>query len=127
MIPYCRESGVSLTPWFAIAAGILTRPWGDTSTLRGQSDAFRDALLGQTPADETIVNRVQEIAQKKGVAMAQVAIAWLLSKKGVNPILGLSKPHRVDEAVAALKVKLTEDEIKYLEEPYQPRSVTGYI
>lgn len=127
MIPYCQNSGVGVIPWFALAAGVLTRPWGEAPTPRSQDDAFREALLGQTDADETIVNRVQEVAQKKGVAMAQVAIAWLLSKKGVNPILGLSSHRRVDEAVAALHVKLTEDEIKFLEKPYKPRFVTGYV
>ena len=73
-----------------------------------------------------IINRLEEVAKNKGVSMAQVALAWLLSKKDVSPIVGLSKKHRIDEAVSAVKIQLTGDEIKYLEEPYVPRPVRGY-
>ena len=84
-------------------------------------------LLGKgEEADKIIVDRVEEIAKKKGIPMAQVSIAWLLSKNYVTPILGLGKTSRVDEAVEAVKVKLTNEEIAYLEEPYQPKRVTGY-
>ena len=128
MIPYCRHTGVGVIPWFAVAAGVLTRPWDDASTERAKSDSLLRTLLKNsdgTPEHE-IVNRVEEVAKKKNVAMAQVATAWLLSKPGVNPLLGLSKKERIDQAVAAIHVKLTEEEIKYLEEPYVPKPVMGY-
>ena len=127
MIPYCRHTGVGVIPWFAVAAGVLTRPWDDASTERAKSDSLLRTLLKNsdgTPEHE-IVNRVEEVAKKKNVAMAQVATAWLLSKPGVNPLLGLSKKERIDEAVAAIHLKLAEEEIKYLEEPYMPRPVMG--
>lgn len=128
MIPYCQATGVGIIPWYAVAAGILTRPWDDHSTERAQKDELMKMIMrkNSSSSDQEIVNRVEAIARKKNVAMAQVAIAWLTSHKGVNPILGLSKPERIDQAVEALKVKLTEEEIKYLEEPYQPKSVVGH-
>lgn len=127
MIPYCQETGVGLMPWFALAAGVLTRPWNDDSSKRAQTDDLMKAIMRKDSgeADQEVVRRVEEIAKKKNVAMAQVSIAWLLSHKGVNPILGLNKPKRIDEAVEALKVKLTDEEIKYLEEPYKPKTVRG--
>lgn len=128
MIPYCQETGVGLMPWFALAAGVLTRPWNDDSSKRAQTDDPMKAIMRKDSweADQEVVRRVEEeIAKKKNVAMAQISIAWLLSHKGVNPILGLNKPKRIDEAVEALKVKLTDEEIKYLEEPYKPKTVRG--
>ncbi|WFD45261.1 hypothetical protein MPSI1_003943 [Malassezia psittaci] len=128
MIPYCQATGVGLVPWFAVAAGILTRSWDDKSTDRAKTDPFLKMILSEDTAetDSEIVGRVGDLSKKKGVPMAQIALAWSLSHKGVNPILGLSKPERIDEAVAALKVKLTEEEIKYLEEPYKPKTVRGF-
>lgn len=126
MIPYCHDTGVGLVPWYPLASGLLTRPLGEMSTERSQTDRFRAAFQGASEADKTIINRLEEVAKNKGVSMAQVALAWLLSKKDVSPIVGLSKKHRIDEAVAAVKIQLTGDEIKYLEEPYVPRPVRGY-
>ena len=127
MIPYCQATGVGVIPWFAVAAGVLTRPWNDDSTERAKTDPYLAAIFksGDGVAEKAIVDRVEEVAKKKNVAMAQVATAWLLSKPGVNPLLGLSKKERIDEAVAAIHLKLTEEEIKYLEEPYMPRPVMG--
>lgn len=76
--------------------------------------------------DEEIIGRVEEISKKIGKSMAQVAIAWALSKKDVCPIVGLGKPDRIDEAVEATKIKLDDEDIKYLEEPYQPKKRQGY-
>lgn len=126
MIPYCHDTGVGLVPWYPLASGLLTRPLGEMNTERAQTDRFRAAFQGASEADKTIINRLEEVAKNKGVSMAQVALAWLLSKKDVSPIVGLSKKHRIDEAVAAVKIQLTGDEIKYLEEPYVPRPVRGY-
>lgn len=128
MIPYCQATGVGLVPWSPIARGVLTRPWADRSSQRQQSDAMLQRLIrsGETEVEKTIVDRVEELSKKKGVPMAQVAIAWCVSKKGVNPIVGLSKPERIEEAVGALKVQLSDEEVAYLEEPYRPKRVQGY-
>lgn len=79
----------------------------------------------ESEADKAIIDRVEEIANKKGVSMAQIAIAWSLTHPGENPILGLHSVKRIDEAVAAIKVQLSPEEIKYLEEPYVPKAVTA--
>ncbi|WFC95681.1 hypothetical protein MBRA1_002334 [Malassezia brasiliensis] len=128
MIPYCQATGVGLVPWSPIARGVLTRPWTERSSKREQSDVMLQRLIRsrESEPDQAIVGRVEELSKKKGVPMAQVAIAWCLSKKGVNPIVGLSKPERIDEAVGALKVQLSAEEIAYLEEPYRPKFVQGY-
>lgn len=127
MIPYCVDTGVGLIPWSPMARGVLARPWDSGSTLRENTDGALKLLIRsrETEADKTIVNRVQEIAKKKGISMAQVAIAWSLQNPNEYPILGLNKKERIDEAVAAIKVKLTADEVKYLEEPYVPKGLTA--
>ena len=125
MIPYCQNTGVGLTPWYALASGTLVRPWNGDSTERSRNDTIRGVLLGKgEEADKIIVDRVEEIAKK--AFSWHKSIAWLLSKNYVTPILGLGKTSRVDEAVEAVRVKLANEEIAYLEEPYQPKRVTGY-
>lgn len=103
------------------------RPWKSQATQRENNDNFLKRILrdGETDSDGEIAGRVEEIAEKKGVSMASVATAWSLSK-GVSPIIGLSSKKRIDEACENIKVKLTEEEIKYLEEPYTPKPTTGY-
>ncbi|KAI3614575.1 hypothetical protein CBS9595_003846 [Malassezia furfur] len=127
MIPYCQATGVGLVPWYALAAGLLARPWNDESSKRAQTDQLMKNIMRKdsTDSDREIVRRIEELAKKKNVAMAQIAIAWQLSHKGVTPILGLNKPERIDEAVAAIKVKLSDEEVEYLNEPYKPKSVRG--
>ena len=129
MIPYCQATGVGLVPWYSLAAGLLTRPWNDESSKRAQTDELMKSIMrnDSTDSDREIVRRVEELAKKKNVAMAQIAIAWQLSHTGVAPILGLNKPKRIDEAVEALKVKLSEEEIEYLKEPYKPKPVQPII
>lgn len=119
MIPYCKDAGIGLIPWSPLASGVLARPWNSRSTVREATDKALHWLIRsrETEADKAIVDRVEELSKKKGLSMAQVAIAWSLHK-GDNPIIGLSSKERIDEAVAAVKVKLTEEEIRYLEEPY---------
>ena len=128
MIPYCNHTGVGLIPWSPVARGALTRPWGSRDTLREKTDAFLQHLVRSRDdkVDEEIINRVEEIAKKMGKSMAQVAIAWTLSKKDVCPIVGLNKKERIDEAVEATKIKLSEEDIKYLEESYLPKKRQGY-
>jgi aryl-alcohol dehydrogenase-like predicted oxidoreductase len=122
MIPYCQDTGVGIIPWSPISRGILARPWKAEITKRQETD--QNALPG-ADCDEKIVSRVEEISKKRGVTMAAVATAWVL-QKGASPILGLTSKERVDQSLQALKLKLTYDEIKYLEELYVPRSVQGY-
>ncbi|RDW60490.1 aldo/keto reductase [Aspergillus mulundensis] len=126
MIPYCLDAGIGLIPWSPMARGLLTRPWKSAPTLRESTDGALNFLLRnrETEADKRIVDRVQEVAEKKGVSMAQVAIAWSLGNPSENPILGLSSKERIDEAVAAVHVKLTEEERNYLEEPYVPKTLS---
>lgn len=128
MLPYCADTGVGAIPWSPIARGALARPWGDRGTDREQSDRLLKAMVrGQeTEVDKAIVERVEEVAKKRGVAMAIVATAWCLSKNLVNPIVGLSSKERIDQAVEAVKFKLTDEEVKYLEEPYRPKNIQGY-
>jgi versiconal hemiacetal acetate reductase len=128
MIPYCNHTGVGLVPWSPVARGALTRPWQTRDTLREKSDMYLDLFVRsqKLKADEEIINRVEEVAKKMDKSMAQVAIAWCLSKENVCPIVGLSKKERMDEAVEACKIKLSEEDIKYLEEPYVPKRRMGY-
>lgn len=128
MIPYCNHTGVGLVPWSPVARGALTRPWQTRDTLREKSDMYLDLLVRsqELKADEEIINRVEEVAKKMNKSMAQVAIAWCLSKENVCPIVGLSKKERMDEAVDACKIKLSQEDIKYLEEPYVPKRRMGY-
>jgi aryl-alcohol dehydrogenase-like predicted oxidoreductase len=122
MIRYCQDTGVGIIPWSPISRGVLARPWKAEVTKRQETD--QNALPG-ADCDEKIVSRVEEISKKRGVTMAAVATAWVL-QKGASPILGLTSKERVDQSLQALKLKLTYDEMKYLEELYVPRSVQGY-
>lgn len=127
MIPYCVDTGVGVIPWSPMARGVLARPWGSRSTTREATDGALKMLIRsrETETDKAIVDRVEELAKKKGVSMAQVAIAWSLQNPNENPILGLNSKERIDEAVGAIKVKLTPEEAKYLEEPYLPKALSA--
>lgn len=125
MIPYCQDTGVGLIPWSPLARGVLARPWGSRSSVRESTDMSLKSIIRdrESNADKTIVDRVEEVAKKKGITMAQVATAWCLSHPGESPILGLNTKERIDEAVLAIGVQLTEDEKQYLEEPYVPKNI----
>lgn len=125
MIPYCLDSGVGLIPWSPLARGALARPWDSRSTLREETDKWLQNMVRgrETETDKAIVGRVEEVAKKKGVSMAQVATAWSLGKFGIMPIIGLGSMKRIDEAVETVGVKLTEEEMGYLEELYLPKAV----
>jgi len=126
MLPYCKATGVGVIPWSPVARGVLARPWGSGATKREQTDAYLSTLITRDhQADKAVVDRVEEIAKKRGVPMAAVATAWVLGK-GANPVLGLGSKERIDQAIEATKLKLSEEEVKYLEEPYVPKKVTGY-
>ena len=127
MLPLCEAEGVGVIPWSPLARGRLTRAW-DTSTGRSQTDEFGATLYKHTAdADRQVVERVGEIAGERGVPMAQVALAWVLAKDVVSaPIVGATKPEQLDDAIAAVDLVLTEDEVHRLEEPYIPHGVVGF-
>jgi aryl-alcohol dehydrogenase-like predicted oxidoreductase len=126
MIPLCLDQGVGLLPWSPLARGKLTRPWEQT-TERAETDAFGKTLYGASDSDRQIVARVLELAKKRNIPPAQIALAWVAQKPGVTaPIIGASKPHHLTDALAALVLKLTPEEIKELEEPYVPHAIAGF-
>jgi aryl-alcohol dehydrogenase-like predicted oxidoreductase len=122
MIPYCKKTGVSLIPWGPLAAGALARPLRDLATTERGKGQYR---FGSTKADQTIIGRIEELAKKRAVSMAIIATAWILSK-GTIPIIGFSKVERIDEAIAALDFKLTDEELEYIDEPYAPKHIIGH-
>jgi aryl-alcohol dehydrogenase-like predicted oxidoreductase len=117
MNKYCNETGVGLIPWAPLYRGYLARPLDSGATARSKGE-----LNG---ADAEIVKRVEELAKKKGWAMSHVALAWIIQKNTI-PIVGFSSLKRLEEAVEVKGKTLTDDEIKYLEEPYQPKAVMGH-
>ena len=127
MLPLCAEEGIGVIPWSPMARGRLTRDWNE-DTKRLSSDEFGKTLYAATEeADKRIVDKVGEIAKARGVPRAQVALAWVLGKPEVTaPIIGATKPHHLDDAVAATSLELTADEVKTLETLYVPHAVTGF-
>jgi 1-deoxyxylulose-5-phosphate synthase len=129
MIPLCLDRGVGCIPWSPLARGVLagnrTRE-GEKKTTRSESDPFADFLYNQ-PTDFDVVDRVAEVAAARGVSAAQVALAWLLHKPGVTaPIVGATKTHHLEDALAAEQLELSEEEVQRLEEPYVPHPVLGH-
>jgi 1-deoxyxylulose-5-phosphate synthase len=128
MIPLCREEKIGIIPWSPLGRGFLAgnRPRAaEGETVRGKTDASAQRLYHQE-SDYQVVDRVIDLAKKRGVSNAQIALAWMLHKPGITaPIVGATKPHHLEEAVKALKVQLSEEEIKSLEEPNQPHPVMG--
>ena len=127
MIPLCRAEGLGLIPWSPLARGQLARPL-QAGTVRSNTDEYAKSLYGGTAAaDDKVIARVQTMAAAKGVPPARIALAWLLHKPAVTaPIVGASKPRHIEDAVGALGIKLTAEEIKTLEEPYVPHAVAGH-
>ncbi|WP_052869356.1 aldo/keto reductase [Streptomyces niger] len=124
MLPLCTDQGVGVLPWSPLARGRLTRDWDATSN-RAQTDEFGKTLYQE--GDREIVETVGAIAAERGVPRAQVALAWLLHQEPVTaPIVGASKAGHLDDALAALELRLTADEIERLEGPYTARPVSGH-
>jgi 1-deoxyxylulose-5-phosphate synthase len=124
MLPLCADQGIGVIPWSPLARGRLTRDLGAT-TSRSETDAFGRTLY--VDDDASIIEAVRTIAEARGISRAQVALAWMLSKPGITaPIIGATKTHHLDDAIAAVEVKLTDDEIAALEKPYSPRPVVGF-
>jgi len=130
MIPQCIDQGVGVIPWSPLARGVLAGNRsrdGERRTTRSGTDPFTDYLYSQ-PSDFDVVERVAEVAASRGVAPAQVALAWLLHRPGVTaPIVGATKLGHLTEALAAEKLELSEKEMKALEEPYVPHPVLGHF
>jgi aryl-alcohol dehydrogenase-like predicted oxidoreductase len=126
MIPFCQDQGVGVIPFSPLARGVLARKTAQEETLRYQSDSLAKSRYAQED-NLTTVERVSEVAEARGIPMAQVALAWMLSKPFVTaPIIGATKPSHLEDAVAALSVKLTAEEIDHLEEPYRPHPVIAH-
>jgi 1-deoxyxylulose-5-phosphate synthase len=129
MMPLCQAERIGVIPWSPLARGRLTRAWEQkTSTERGGQDAFGNILYGKTEsADKAIVDRVTDLAKKRGVPQAQIALAWMLQKPFItSPIVGATQPQHLEDAVAALSVKLTPEEVAALEQPYVPHPIAGF-
>jgi len=127
MLRLCLSEGVGVTPWSPLARGRLARPWTEEAqTERAKSDSFAKKLFTKTAdMDKPVIDRVNEVAQARGLPPSQVALGWLLHKPGItSPIVGATKPHHLEDAVAALSVRLSEEETGRLEEPYQPHAAT---
>ncbi len=127
MLRLCQAEGIGVIPWSPLARGRLTRAWDQTSA-RSETDEFGKSLYAKTAeADRRVVEQVAEVAVRRGVPRAQVALAWLLHKPIVTaPIVGASKPQHLVDAVAALSLKLTPEEMAELEEPYVSHAVAGF-
>lgn len=127
MLPLCYQEGVAVIPWSPLARGRLTRPWGET-TARSVSDEFGKTLYSESDAnDAQIAERLAAIAEETHATRAQVALAWLLSKRGIAaPIIGASREDQLDELLRAVELTLTPEQIAELETPYQQHPVVGF-
>jgi aryl-alcohol dehydrogenase-like predicted oxidoreductase len=128
MLPLCVDQQIAVIPWSPLARGRLARPWKSEPTAREKTDAVGRNLYDATEAaDGRVVNRVAEIAAARGVPQSQVALAWVLHKPVVTaPIVGATKPHHLEDAARALSLKLSDEEIRRLEEPYVPHAIVGF-
>jgi aryl-alcohol dehydrogenase-like predicted oxidoreductase len=129
MLPLCQAEGIGVLPWSPLARGRLTRPWDEQgSTERGTTDEYAKSLYRATEeADKQVADRLGELSKARGLPRAQLALAWVLRRPVVSaPIVGATKPHHLEDAVKALSVKLSDEEIKSLEEPYIPHPLVGF-
>lgn len=128
MMPLCIEEKIAVTPYSPLASGRLARAWSETST-RGESDPIAKQKYDATAdADKLVVERVGELAEKYGVSYAQISLAWMLHKQAlVAPVMGATKIAHLESAVEAVSVDLTAEDMAYLEEPYVPHPVSGYV
>jgi aryl-alcohol dehydrogenase-like predicted oxidoreductase len=128
MTGLCQAEGIGVIPWSPLARGRLTRPWSTGSTMRSQTDQFGNSMYARTEeSDRKVVDRLGEVAGRRGLSRAQVALAWMLGKPFISsPIVGATKPHHLEDAVAALSVRLRSEEVVALEERYEPHPVLGF-
>ncbi|MBA3914930.1 MAG: aldo/keto reductase, partial [Acidobacteriales bacterium] len=128
MLPLCQAEGIGVLPWSPLARGRLARPWQAETTKRFETDQFGKSMYSKTEeADRKVVERLAEIAAARGIPQAQVALAWLLSKPAVTaPIVGATKPNHLEDAAAAVLLRLSPEEVASLEESYVPHPVLGF-
>ena len=128
LIPYCKDSGIQLTPYSPLASGRLSRSSHEQSKRFEEDKVTQDKYINTLEEDNRIIDRVGEIADKKGITRVQVALAWLLSHNYVaSPLIGATKISHLEGSISALDVKLTQEEINYLEEEYIPHKIVGAI
>jgi aryl-alcohol dehydrogenase-like predicted oxidoreductase len=126
MLPLCIADGIGVIPWSPLGGGKLTRPWGDNASKRASTDRWNKHMYEES-INKGVVDAVEALAKSRGVPMAQIAMAWLLAKPGVHaPIVGISKLSQLDDAVKAVGLKLSAEEIASLEKPYETFWVTGF-
>jgi aryl-alcohol dehydrogenase-like predicted oxidoreductase len=126
MMKLCAAEGIGVILWSPLARGKLTQPWAAEATKRSETDQFSEASYSKE-ADKKVVDRLGEVAERRGIPRATLALAWVLSKPAItSPIVGATKPNHLADAVAALQVKPTAEEIASLEEPYGAHPVVGF-
>ena len=126
MLPLCNADGIGVIPWSPLGGGKLTRPWGE-QTKRTQTDRWGKLMYDTPGADKDVVDAVEQVAKARGVPMAQIAMAWVLAKPEViAPIVGVSKLSQLEDALAAVALTLSAEEIAAIEAPYKPLVVTGF-
>ena len=128
MMALCQSEGIGVIPWSPLARGRLARPWKSESTKRSQTDQFGNGMYSRTEAsDRKVVDRLGQVAEQRGLPRARIALAWMLGKPFITaPIVGATKPNHLEDAVAALSVRLAPEEITSLEELYVPHPVLGF-
>ena len=128
MLPFCRDEKIGVTPYSPLASGRLTRDWDSEKTMRSETDQIQKMKYDDAAdSDRPVVERVAELAKKCGASRAHIALAWLLQKDPVTaPIIGATKISHLEEAIGAFAVKLTLEDVTYLEEPYQPHRIVGH-
>ncbi|MDO4272050.1 MAG: aldo/keto reductase [Eubacteriales bacterium] len=126
MVPYCREEKIALTPYSALAGGRLSKQAGEMSNRLEQDDYARLKYDASQEQDEVIIGRVAELAEKRGMSMTEISLAWLLTKV-TSPVVGATKFHHIEGAAAAVDMELTEEETNYLEEAYVPHKLVGVM
>ena len=126
MLPLCIDQGVGVIPWSPLARGKLARAWDEQTDRSGLDAVLKELYAATAAADRKVVDAVSEVAAGRGVPRAQIALAWLMQKAPVSaPIIGVTKPHHLQDAVAALEIKLAPDDIQRLERDYVPHPVAG--
>lgn len=128
MLPLCKKAGVGAIPWSPLARGVAARPHDQfAETARGETDSYLQGMPYLQGGGEAINDRIQELADEKGVSMAQIGLAWLLQHESVYaPIVGTTNIEHLEDAVATTELDLSDSDRSYLEEPYEPLSVAGH-
>ena len=126
MLPLCREMGIAVTPWSPLARGVLTGS-RKNQTIRATTDTPAHSWYNHQAQEDAIVAAVEQVASARGIPPAHVALAWVCSREGItSPIVGASKTHHLDDAVAALSLRLSEEDVGILQAPYYPRELAGH-